>query len=379
MDVIKHFEFVTPAPFSTQSSHGEAKPKTINWFIPPLGKGSGGHLNIFRFARNLEDLGYENRFIVVAESLVPEVNRLTKEEIKEKIAEWFMPLKAECFRGTADLPPAEYAMATGWQTAYYVDALKDKCHKCYFIQDYEPWFYSRGTEYFLAENTYKLGFSAITAGQWLEGLMRKDYGMEAHAVGFSYDQDLYHRPEKTPASNTLSPKKQRVFFYARPPTPRRAFDLGVLVLDAVTKRMPNVEVVMAGWDLGQYEFPFEVVDHGIMALSDLPALYATCDAALVLSFSNLSLLPLELMACGVPVVSNDGAWVEWLLDQENACLSEPTIQGLADAIIKLLADDDLREQHAVRGLEFAQSTSWIKEARRVDAILAKMANRAPAE
>jgi glycosyltransferase involved in cell wall biosynthesis len=379
MNVIKHFEFVTPVPFSTKPTQEKVQPKTINWFIPPLGKGSGGHLNIFRFAKNLEELGYVNRFVVVAESLVPEDKRLTKEEIKEKITEWFMPLKAECFRGIADLPPAEFAMATGWQTAYYVDALKDKCHKCYFIQDYEPWFYSRGAEYFLAENTYKLGFSAITAGQWLENLMRNDYGMEAHAVGFSYDKDLYHRPKKTLASTTVSLKKQRVFFYARPPTPRRAFDLGVLVLDAVTKHMPNVEVVMAGWDLSQYEFPFAVIDHGIMALNDLPALYATCDAALVLSFSNLSLLPLELMACGVPVVSNNGAWVEWLLDQENACLSEPTIKGLADSIIKLLSDDELREQHAQRGLEFAQGTDWINEARRFDAVLANMADRAPAQ
>ena len=25
--------------------------KTINWFIPPFGRGSGGHLNIFRFIK----------------------------------------------------------------------------------------------------------------------------------------------------------------------------------------------------------------------------------------------------------------------------------------------------------------------------------------
>lgn len=377
MDVVKHFEYVTPAPFSTTPANAKPEPKTINWFIPPLGKGSGGHLNIFRFAKNLEDLGYINRFIVVAETLVPEASRLNAQEIKAAITEWFMPLAAECFRGTEGLPPAEYAMATGWQTAYYVAALQDACHKCYFIQDYEPWFYSRGTDYFLAENTYKLGFSAITAGQWLESKMRDEYGMEAHAVGFSYDKHLYHRQARPPVSAD-APKKQRVFFYARPPTPRRAFDLGVLVMDAVTKRLPHVEVVMAGWDLSAYEFPFTVIDHGIMQLDDLPALYATCDAALVLSFSNLSLLPLELMASGVPVISNDGPWVEWLLDQDNACLSEPTIQGLADAIVKLLTDDDLRESHILRGLEFAQRTSWIDEARRFDSILADMSNRASA-
>jgi hypothetical protein len=39
--------------------------KSINWFIPPVGKGSGGHLNIFRFIRNLENLGYQNRIIIV--------------------------------------------------------------------------------------------------------------------------------------------------------------------------------------------------------------------------------------------------------------------------------------------------------------------------
>ncbi|PRH38198.1 glycosyltransferase family 4 protein [Burkholderia vietnamiensis] len=373
MNVIQHFEFVTPAPYSTRSSDGKAQPKTINWYIPPIGKGSGGHLNIFRFAKNLESLGYINRFIVVAESLTAEHNRLRQEEIKDKIAEWFMPLNAECFRGTHNLPPAEFAIATGWQTAYYVAALRDTCHKCYFIQDYEPWFYSRGSEYFLAENTYKLGFVGITAGHWLQNVMRNEYGMEAHAVGFSYDKDLYHPPEQL----AHSAEKQRVFFYARPPTPRRAFDLGVLVLNEVRKRLPNVEIVMAGWDLSQYEFPFEIEDHGIMALNELPGLYATCSAALVLSFSNLSLLPLELMASGVPVVSNNGDWVQWLLNGDNACLSEPTIDGLADALVKLLSDEALRRAHVQRGLEFARSTSWIQEARRVDEILSNLALRAP--
>ena len=39
--------------------------KTINWFIPDFGIGSGGHLNIFRFIQMLEKEGYKSTICIV--------------------------------------------------------------------------------------------------------------------------------------------------------------------------------------------------------------------------------------------------------------------------------------------------------------------------
>jgi glycosyltransferase involved in cell wall biosynthesis len=50
-------------------------------------------------------------------------------------------------------------------------------------------------------------------------------------------------------------------------------------------------------------FPF--VNHGTLDVSQLPDLYNRCASALLISLTSVSLLPLEVMACGVVPVVND--------------------------------------------------------------------------
>jgi len=154
-----------------------------------------------------------------------------------------------------------------------------------------------------------------------------------------------------------------VFFYARPPTPRRAFELGLLVLNAVWERLPDVQFVLAGWDTAGYHIPFPHLNCGTLALDDLPDLYSQCDAALVLSLTNASLLPLELMSSGCAVVSNRGANVEWLLNDDVVMLAESSPEKLADAVCALLEDDARRHAMSQRAEAFARSQTWDAVAR----------------
>ena len=60
---IEHYEFVvdqTRVPLNRQEyeKHKDDEVKILNWIIPEMGKGSGGHLNIFRFISNLENMGF---------------------------------------------------------------------------------------------------------------------------------------------------------------------------------------------------------------------------------------------------------------------------------------------------------------------------------
>ena len=80
--------------------------------------------------------------------------------------------------------------------------------------------------------------------------MRNEYGMQADSFHFSYDDKVYQPKEKPD-------NEKRVFFYARPVTPRRDFELGMLALNELCRRMPEIEVVFAGWDVSGYEIPFK--------------------------------------------------------------------------------------------------------------------------
>ncbi|MGB8116875.1 MAG: glycosyltransferase, partial [Candidatus Sulfotelmatobacter sp.] len=90
---------------------------------------------------------------------------------------------------------------------------------------------------------------------------------------------------------------------------------------------------------------------------------------LVLSHTNLSMLPLELMACGCAVVSNAGPNVEWLLTPETTRLAKPDPGSIADAILELLQSEQLRRRKVEAGLAFAESTDWTREIRTIESVL----------
>lgn len=364
-DISAKFDFISHAPFGVLYSDSNPPCNTVNWFVPPIGYGSGGHLNIIRFIKLLESDGFESRIIVTNE-----FRAYDSKKISSQIAAWFAPVKAKVYlHPQEEIPAAHIAVATGWQTAYPVKNFLGSAHKFYFIQDYEPFFYPLGTEYFLAEDTYRFGFTGIALGSWLAATLHEQYGMRMHEIGFSYDEDLY-MPQ--PASSSPGPKQ--LLFYARPETPRRAFDLGILALSAVKEHIPSVEIILVGGDLGRYRLPFSFKNYGRLPIAELPRLYSRCDAALVLSMTNLSLLPLEIMACGCPVISNCGPNVEWMLNETNCKLSPPTVSSLAEAIIAVISDEHERNRLIDNGLDYARSTSWQREADKVAKIFRKTCN-----
>lgn len=364
IDVFQHYAFAWPADIAALPGKGGAG--TLLWFIPDFNLGSGGHLNIFRTIWHLEQMGYQST-IVIGNPRDHHDAALARTAIREH----FFPLQAQVHIGLEGLPPCEFAVATGWDTAYTLRAFGGAAHKLYFVQDYEPHFYPVGTEHVLAENTYRFGFFAITAGDWLAGKLASDYGMRTHAVGFGVEGDRYRRLARR------EPAIRRVFFYARPPTPRRAFEIGLLVLNAVWERMPDTEFVLAGWETSGYRVPFPHLACGTVALDELPDLYSQCDVALVLSLTNASLLPLELMACGCAVVSNHGPNVEWLLNDDVAVLADTTPEDLTDAVCGLLQDDARRTALSARAEAFARAQTWDAVAKGFEAGLQRA--RAPSE
>jgi len=335
-------------------------PLRINWIIPPLSAGSGGLLNIFRIVQKLEEWGHHNRIYVLGEL------RGTSQRAQTFIGETYFPIKAEVQPFSKKIADCDALIATSWSTAYAARSIGNTARKFYLVQDLEYMFYAPGSLYEFARRTYEFGFYGITLGPWIAEVLKREFTMDCAAFGFSYDREVYGRTG--PCWSKKSGKK-RVLFYARPETERRGFEAGVLALSIVAKKMPDAELVLVGSPRGSLALPFKAVCPGVLPVSELAALYRSSDAALVLSHTNLSMLPLELMASGCPVVSNTGPNVEWLLNEEVAQLTEPHPESIADAIIQLLTSDDLRERKINAGFSLAESTDWTREIRVVEGAL----------
>ena len=364
-DVLKFYEYIVDEDTieldeCEYKEHANDQVKILNWIIPEMGVGSGGHINIFRFISNLEDMGFHSRIYLHRPDALK-----SDEKLHAFLKEHFSILdeRVESFSDLNDISFAHATIATSWNTAYFVRKFNNTISKFYFVQDFEPYFYAMGSEYEFAENTYHFGFRGITAGDWLKEKLHEEYGMETVSFGFSYDKDIYKPYEK-------KDEEKRVFFYARPVTPRRDFELGMLALNELNKRVENLTVYFAGWDIENYEIPFKYKSFGILNIEELSELYAQCDMCFIISNTNLSLLPLEVMASNSVAVCSKGENSTWLVNEENSVLVDYDPIKIAEKMAYYFEHPQELEVIRKNGLEFASKTSWVIEAEKVrDALL----------
>jgi glycosyltransferase involved in cell wall biosynthesis len=334
---------------------------SITWVIPDFSPGSGGHTTILRIVYGLEQRGWRGQTIVVQRP----ARWSSADNALQAIRRHFFPLEhTRVVIGCENIPASRHLMATGWQTAYWVAKYRDALNRLYFVQDFEPNFYPMGTEHLLAEGTYRLGLRAITAGDWLKGKLTRDYGMQADAISFSCDHDIYR-----PGAPREAKQGSRIFFYARPATPRRAFELGALALKRICESRPGTRAHLAGWDLDGYQLSFPHLDAKILTPTELAESFRHSDVALVLSTTNLSLMPLEILACGCPLVINHGPNNDWLVDEATAWQCDLTVESIAETLGVVLDGGPEVEARRARGLALSQSTSWDREFEKFDAYL----------
>ncbi len=316
----------------------------IHWIIPPFALGSGGHQTMFTTIAELERRGHQNRIFLVGAGA-------SDAKLSTDIARhYYAPLQCEVEAFSGVMPDSDALVATSWETAYRVRTIANTSRKFYFVQDLEFQFFPEGSLRELAAETYRWGFFGITAGDWIANTLGRDFNMECVPFHFWYDASLYFPQVKERAA-------RQILFYARPRTARRGFELGLLALGLVARRFPDLEVVMVGMTATEIRLPFRATYSGVLPGAELPQLYAQATAALVLSHTNLSLVPLELMACGCPLVSNRGPNTEWMLSEENCVLADPRAEDIAAKLIHLLEDEEGRRRLSERGLSFAATTN----------------------
>jgi glycosyltransferase involved in cell wall biosynthesis len=330
-----------PAPLP--AAPGE--PLTIAWLATPPGPGSGGHTTMFRLVSALEQAGH--RCIVY----IRDEHGWSLDQHESTIRTWWPGVNAEVRDAAAGIEDAHAIFATAWETAYPVLASPAKGTRFYLVQDFEPSFYPAGSEALLAEATYRFGFHGVTAGRWLADRLRRDYAMAADH--FDFGRDLTYALD--PAAG--SEQRTGVCFYSRPDTPRRAFELAVLALELFAARHPEVDIHLYGIEAKR--LPFAATDHGLCTPAQLSELYNRCIAGLVLSATNVSLVPHEMLAAGCIPVVNDAEQNRVVLDNPQVAYAPATPFELAAKLCELV-ERPIAERHAAAQAAAAsvRGTSW---------------------
>jgi glycosyltransferase involved in cell wall biosynthesis len=333
------------------------RPMHVAVVIPHFVRGSGGHNTIFTLMARLEELGhtvsvwlYDPHGYMYGSGAV----------IRRRIVDEFTPLRAPVHRGFDDWNGADVAIATGWDTAYATALLPDCRARAYLIQDHEPEFFATSAESLWAARTYELGLYGIAASRWLRDLLLERYGQRGSWFRLGVDSGIY-RPRP------VERRRDTVIFYARQFTPRRAVPLGALALEELHRRRPNTRFVLFGQgEEMRMPFPYELL--GVVSPETLAWHYSEATAGLCLSLTNYSLIPQEMMACGLPCVDLSGGSTEAELGPDaGAVLAEANPLAIADALERLLDDEAEWRRRSEAGRALVETASWDVAARQLEA------------
>lgn len=302
------------------------RPLRVGWVTTPPGLGSGGHTTMFRMVQALERAGHE---CVI---LIYDRHHGATADQEAVIREGWPWVRASVrdVHQTEALAGLDACVATSWPTAHVLASRAAPVHPFYFVQDFEPFFCPRGTEYELALDTYRFPFHRIALGHMVRDRLKTEAGADADLVPFSCDTEVYRRTNTGPRSG--------VVFYAKPGNPRRGFELGMRTLAELHRRRPDQEIHVYGDPVPDLGFP--VTHHGRLTPPQLNELYNRAAAGLALSFTNISLVAEEMLAAGTVPVVNDAADAQADLDQPAVAWAVPTPTGIADALCSVLDDPD---------------------------------------
>jgi glycosyltransferase involved in cell wall biosynthesis len=337
----------------------------IAWLLFPPIIGSGGYSNIFRIINLLSSFGHDN--VIYMHPYGFPTDSLERPE--RYLQKFFGPISARVQLWPDVIDQVDIVLATQWGTFEFLDRCVPGVAKGYFVQDYEPFFCAMGYDYLKAEATYRAGVPCITLGNWLGTFLREEYGATTYPFDFAVEHERYYPRPK------LQPKRPRIIFYARPSTPRRCFDLGIKALEIVQARHPEVEMVFFGdKDLKSQTVPFQFVDKGILDHEALTTFNASATLGMVLSATNPSLMPPEMMASRCAVVDLDLPPNHFLIDHgKNGLLATPEPEPLAEAICQLLEDEALRQRILDNAEAHVRGFSWEHSARQVETALLTIA------
>jgi len=342
------------APYPGMADRGRLH---IAFAIPTFNTGSGGHNIIFQLVQRLERMGHTCSLWV--HDLFEHRPNDGAAVLRREIRQHFAPVAAPVFREFDAWYGADVVVATGWQTVYPVLELTGCRARAYLVNDHESEFFATSVESEWAERTYSLGLYGIAGSPWLRDLYVNRYGGVAGSFQYGVDHDVY-------APRPLERRRDTIVAYARAVTPRRAVALSQLALAELQRRRPGVRIVLFG-DRSPLDAAFPYEHAGVAGHEQLAWLYSQATVGLSLSLTNYSLVPQEMLACGLPCIDLDRPSARSVFGADGpVALAGFDAHAIADGLERLLDDEDEWARRSELGIEFVRDHTWDAAAEQVE-------------
>ena len=250
------------------------------------------------------------------------------------------------------VPKADIYVATSPYTAYYLNEYDDSSKKFYFIQGYENW--GEGLKAIL-HDTYHYPFQKIVIASWLQEMLKKQFQEESIWIPNGFDFSKFRK--------TIAVEKKNPFMVSMLYHQMELKDcaIGFRAFEIVKERFGNLRVSLFGVPERPKDLP-DWYDYYKRPSDELHNRLNN-EAAIFIGTSKTEgwgLTVGEAMMCGQAVCCTDNAgYQEMAIDGETALVSPVgDSEAMANNIIRLIEDEELRYRIANDGYQFIQRFTW---------------------
>ncbi|MCB0114919.1 MAG: glycosyltransferase, partial [Caldilineaceae bacterium] len=254
------------------------------------------------------------------------------------------------------------AVVATWHTSVdWLRDLADRPIRGYYVQDYEPHFFTPGSpEHRVAVTSYTAdpNLRIFTKTGWNRQELLEQVGVESAVIGASFDIDLY-RPRPRTGDPDATDRPVQVTAMVRPSSARRAPELTMRLLrrlshrygDRVAINIFGVESRDPAWAALPQDFNWRLA--GVISPAQVAALLAQSDVFADFStYQALGLTALEAMACGAAVIAPlAGGASSYARHDYNALMVDTANEDACwAALVRLVEDGEARGWLRRRGI-----------------------------
>lgn len=339
------------ADFSKENNIVPKKIEKILFVVPYLGSNSGGGSSILRIGTYLASKGLNVKYVCYDSNDIDVLSQNAEKNVHGYKGEYIR------YNDAINLN-FDICIATCWQSVYYSRPLSG--YKIYFVQDYEPFFYEMSDEYKMAEKTYSLGYHIISLGHWNLKQIIKNIGEveKMDFISFPYEPSEYKELNRDYSSYS-SKKSFSMCVYIKSSGRRIPRIIQYLLKEVEIEMNKNgygLEINYYG--LNQKEKVSSGNNLGILTKKELEKLYQNSDFGLVASMTNISLVPYEMLATGLPVIEFvDGSYSEFL-GSDTAFLVDFDYHMIVNSLMNAINNPNVLEKMHKNALVELNKLSW---------------------
>lgn len=328
--------------------------ESVIFVTPFMFKHGGGLTSVLRIAKRLSEKGIDVFFTCPVDDRCAEMVSNAKVNLPSYEANYI--LWNDALKMYFD-----FVVTVQDTIMYYSRKLKG--YQIYFVQDYEPFFNPIGDKYYLSKKAYELGEDIISLGNWnVQNIKRNS---NVNHIGDIYSIDFPFEASEYPLTirdySHINKKKELTIAVYIKREPKRLPGIVMNLVNGLKDDLEKIGIKLNIYYFGLHkiEKPKYGINLGRISKNEIKALYEKSDFGMVASMTNISLVPYEMIASGLPVIEfKDGSYPDFLGDDTAILLDSFSHQELTDKIVDYIGQPESLNEMCTRAKNRLINLSW---------------------